>query len=69
MRTALEYEAQVKASWAECFRPQHKQLYRTLLMMTLQMFQQLTGANYFFYVSGELMHIVQHPNYVHQRPG
>ena len=50
MRSSIEYESQVKASWFDCFKPAHKQLYRTLLMMTLQMFQQLTGANYFFYV-------------------
>lgn len=50
MRSSIEYESQVKAGFVECFRPAHKQLYRTLLMMALQMFQQLTGANYFFYV-------------------
>ena len=37
-----------KAGWIDCFRPQHKTLYRTLLGMTLQSIQQLTGANYFF---------------------
>lgn len=52
MRSAIEYERQVKAGFVDCFKPAHKQLYRTLLMMTLQMFQQLTGANYFFYVRG-----------------
>ncbi|KAI0337288.1 general substrate transporter [Trametopsis cervina] len=49
MRSAVTYESAVRAGFVECFRPGHKQLYRTLLMMTLQMFQQLTGANYFFY--------------------
>ncbi|CAL1701815.1 unnamed protein product [Somion occarium] len=49
MRTAIEHESAIQATWADCFRPQNKQLYRTLLGMTLQMFQQLTGANYFFY--------------------
>ncbi|EMD36084.1 hypothetical protein CERSUDRAFT_85182 [Gelatoporia subvermispora B] len=49
MRAALEYEQKVKAGWIDCFMPENKQLYRTLLGMTLQMFQQLTGANYFFY--------------------
>lgn len=57
MRSAVEYESQVKAGFLECFRPQHKQLYRTLLVMTLQMFQQLTGANYFFYASFILFHV------------
>lgn len=51
MRAAIEYESKVKAGWIDCFKPERKQLYRTLLVMTLQMFQQLTGANYFFYVS------------------
>ena len=51
MRTAIEQESKEKAGWMECFNPRRKQLYRTLLCMTLQMFQQLTGANYFFYVS------------------
>ena len=50
MRSSIEYEAKVKAGFIDCFKPERKQLYRTLLMMTLQMFQQLTGANYFFYV-------------------
>ena len=51
MRSAIEYEQSVKAGFLDCFKPERKQLYRTILMMTLQMFQQLTGANYFFYVS------------------
>jgi MFS transporter, SP family, sugar:H+ symporter len=50
MRSAIAYEVQVKAGFFECFKPSHKQLYRTMLMIVLQMFQQLTGANYFFYV-------------------
>ncbi|KIP04406.1 hypothetical protein PHLGIDRAFT_93500 [Phlebiopsis gigantea 11061_1 CR5-6] len=49
LRSSVEYEKNVKAGFIECFKPANKQLYRTLLMMTLQMFQQLTGANYFFY--------------------
>jgi len=49
MREAVEYEKQVKAGWWDCFTVERKQLYRTLLISTLQMFQQLTGANYFFY--------------------
>ena len=51
MQSALEYEREVQASFWTCFTFKDKMLYRTLLMMTLQMFQQLTGANYFFYVS------------------
>ncbi|GJJ10398.1 hypothetical protein Clacol_004624 [Clathrus columnatus] len=38
-----------KATWFECFRGDNKLRYRTLLGMSLQSFQQLTGANYFFY--------------------
>ncbi|KAH9884210.1 general substrate transporter [Cubamyces lactineus] len=49
MKSAIEFESKVKAGWLDCFKPQRMQLYRTLLGMTLQMFQQLTGANYFFY--------------------
>lgn len=61
MRAALEYEGKVKAGWVDCFKPKQKQLYRTFLVMTLQMFQQLTGANYFFYVSNLQNH--QHCHY------
>ena len=50
LRSSVEYEKGVKAGFVDCFKPERKQLYRTLLLMTLQMFQQLTGANYFFYV-------------------
>lgn len=50
MRSVIERQSKEKAGWMECFSPRRKQLYRTLLCMTLQMFQQLTGANYFFYV-------------------
>jgi len=49
MREAVEYEKSVKAGWVDCFTFERKQLYRTCLVATLQMFQQLTGANYFFY--------------------
>lgn len=45
----VEYEKHVKGGWVECFRPKGKILYRTLLGMSLQSLQQLTGANYFFY--------------------
>ncbi|KAF4622190.1 hypothetical protein D9613_009424 [Agrocybe pediades] len=45
----LEHEKMIKAGWIDCFKPRNKTLYRTLLGMTLQSFQQLTGANYFFY--------------------
>ncbi|KAK6359213.1 hexose transporter hxt1 [Orbilia brochopaga] len=38
-----------KKSFFSSFNPKDKILYRTLLGFTLQMFQQLTGANYFFY--------------------
>ncbi|WFD29107.1 hypothetical protein MSPP1_000112 [Malassezia sp. CBS 17886] len=35
--------------WLACFSPHEMALYRTLLGIFLQMGQQLTGANYFFY--------------------
>jgi len=43
-----------KAGWLDCFRRENKTLYRTLLGMTLQSIQQLTGANYFFYYGATL---------------
>ncbi|KZT03054.1 general substrate transporter [Laetiporus sulphureus 93-53] len=49
MRDAVEYEKSVQTGWIDCFSFERKQLYRTCLIATLQMFQQLTGANYFFY--------------------
>lgn len=45
------------SSWLECFGFGAKEIgvgklaYRTYLLMALQALQQLTGANYFFYVS------------------
>ncbi|KIJ40322.1 hypothetical protein M422DRAFT_49239 [Sphaerobolus stellatus SS14] len=46
----VEFEKTMeKATWADCFNPRRKMLYRTLLGMSLQSLQQLTGANYFFY--------------------
>jgi SP family sugar:H+ symporter-like MFS transporter len=38
-----------RSGWIDCFRLQDKTLYRTLLGMSLQSLQQLSGANYFFY--------------------
>ncbi|EMD37312.1 hypothetical protein CERSUDRAFT_113964 [Gelatoporia subvermispora B] len=58
MRGALDYEEKVRTGWLDCFRPERKQLYRTLLGMTLQMFQQLTGANYFFYYGATIFQSV-----------
>lgn len=37
------------ASFIDCFRPRQKALFRTIIGMAIQMGQQLTGANYFFY--------------------
>lgn len=51
MRSAYEYEQQVKSNFWSIFELKDKTFYRTALMATIQMFQQLTGANYFFYVS------------------
>ncbi|KAI0074897.1 general substrate transporter [Panus rudis PR-1116 ss-1] len=58
MRTAIEHESAIKAGWIDCFKPENKTLYRTLLGMTLQMFQQLTGANYFFYYGATIFQSV-----------
>ncbi|KIY74099.1 general substrate transporter [Cylindrobasidium torrendii FP15055 ss-10] len=50
IRSTIEYESHLgTGTWIDCFRPQNKILYRTLLGMAIQTFQQLTGANYFFY--------------------
>ena len=51
MQEAVEYEKKERAGFVACFYRENKQRYRTILVMVLQMFQQLTGANYFFYVS------------------
>ncbi|KII90366.1 hypothetical protein PLICRDRAFT_52109 [Plicaturopsis crispa FD-325 SS-3] len=37
-----------RVGWLDCFRVENKTLYRTLLGISLQSLQQLTGANYFF---------------------
>lgn len=51
IQSSVEFERSYEGStgWIDCFRPSNKVLYRTLLGMTLQAIQQLTGANYFFY--------------------
>ncbi|KAG6852953.1 hypothetical protein C0991_007933 [Blastosporella zonata] len=49
IRTNVEHEQRLRGGWLDCFRPGNKILYRTILGMMLQSFQQLTGANYFFY--------------------
>lgn len=41
---ALENELN-EVRWRDCFSPQNKMLYRTLLGMTLQSLQQLTGLS------------------------
>ncbi|KAG6848857.1 hypothetical protein H0H93_013395 [Arthromyces matolae] len=58
IRSNVEHERSVRAGWVTCFRPANKTLYRTLLGMTLQMFQQLTGANYFFYYGATIFQSV-----------
>lgn len=48
-----------QSGWLDCFRPgPNKILYRTLLGMTLQAIQQLTGANYFFYYGATIFETV-----------
>jgi hypothetical protein len=49
IRNSVEYEKNIQGGWIDCFSPKRKMLYRTLLGMSLQALQQLTGANYFFY--------------------
>lgn len=47
-----------KASVFSAFNPKHKALYRTVLGFMLQTFQQLTGANYFFYYGASIFQSV-----------
>lgn len=50
MHSTIKLESQSgNGTWADCFNPKDKVLYRTLLGMAIQTLQQLTGANYFFY--------------------
>jgi len=50
MKSAIHLEQSLKkGTFFSSFAPKNKILYRTLLGFGLQMFQQLTGANYFFY--------------------
>ncbi|KAG8873743.1 hexose transporter hxt1 [Tulasnella sp. 331] len=48
-RVVATEQSLAPVGWSDIFVPRNKTLYRTALGMTLQMFQQLTGANYFFY--------------------
>ncbi|KAG6812815.1 hypothetical protein H0H92_000273 [Tricholoma furcatifolium] len=58
IRINVEHEKKLRAGWVDCFKPANKTLYRTLLGMTLQSFQQLTGANYFFYYGATIFQSV-----------
>ncbi|VDB83133.1 unnamed protein product [Peniophora sp. CBMAI 1063] len=58
IRAAVEYEKDTRAGWLDCFSPRGKMLYRTLLGMSLQSLQQLTGANYFFYYGATIFQSV-----------
>ncbi|EIM80623.1 general substrate transporter [Stereum hirsutum FP-91666 SS1] len=58
IRENVVYEAKVKGGWIDCFNPNRKVLYRTLLGMSLQSLQQLTGANYFFYYGATIFQSV-----------
>jgi SP family sugar:H+ symporter-like MFS transporter len=46
------------ASWGSSFSRKDKALYRTILGFLLQVFQQLTGANYFFYYGATIFQSV-----------
>lgn len=58
IRESIEHEKNIKAGWLACFSPERKTLYRTLLGMSLQSLQQLTGANYFFYYGATIFQSV-----------
>ncbi|KAL8278294.1 hypothetical protein RQP46_009326 [Phenoliferia psychrophenolica] len=64
-----EEEKMAKLGWFECFLPERKTLYRTLLLMTLQSIQQLTGANFFFYYASGMFryaNIIAYPEHKYQ---
>jgi hypothetical protein len=58
IKSSVQYEKQTRGGWIDCFRPKNKTLYRTLLGMSLQSLQQLTGANYFFYYGASVFKAV-----------
>ncbi|OAX39836.1 general substrate transporter [Rhizopogon vinicolor AM-OR11-026] len=58
IKSSVQYEKQSRGGWIDCFRPKNKTLYRTLLGMSLQSLQQLTGANYFFYYGASVFRAV-----------
>ncbi|KIJ67307.1 hypothetical protein HYDPIDRAFT_165963 [Hydnomerulius pinastri MD-312] len=58
IRSNVQYEKKTRAGWIDCFKPKNKTLYRTLLGMSLQSLQQLTGANYFFYYGATVFQAV-----------
>ncbi|KAL0948001.1 hypothetical protein HGRIS_010623 [Hohenbuehelia grisea] len=58
LRVNAQAEANIKSGWLDCFALEKKTLYRTLLGMSLQTFQQLTGANYFFYYGATIFQSV-----------
>ena len=59
MQDSVKYEQSLShAGWLDCFRVERKTLYRTLLGMSLQSLQQLTGANYFFYYGATIFNSV-----------
>lgn len=58
IQSSVEHEKASKGGWIDCFRPHNKTLYRTLLGMSLQSLQQLTGANYFFYYGATVFQAV-----------
>ncbi|KAE9399118.1 general substrate transporter [Gymnopus androsaceus JB14] len=60
IQRSVEFERSYTGAtgWMDCFRPSNKVLYRTILGMTLQAIQQLTGANYFFYYGSTIFESV-----------
>lgn len=58
IRNHVQYESKMKGGWLDCFSLKDKILYRTLLGMSLQSLQQLTGANYFFYYGASIFQSV-----------
>ncbi|KIY62582.1 general substrate transporter [Cylindrobasidium torrendii FP15055 ss-10] len=58
IKSNVEFEKNVQAGWLACFKVKNMVLYRTILGMSLQSLQQLTGANYFFYYGATIFQSV-----------
>ncbi|CCG80860.1 putative MFS monosaccharide transporter [Taphrina deformans PYCC 5710] len=61
MKEAMAIDSKLPHGLGEIFRGKPKVFYRVLLGFSLQMFQQLTGANYFFYYGTTIFQSIGSP--------